>query len=118
MMIDDAIRNAQSDRQVCALLMAYMDSLDPEMINGEQELQPGDIDGIRARFRRLIHALDKVSTRDSDRGPVIKQALHIYSEALSRLNLLSIEQQEKPEMESMPYTAGLMPRTESVWAAA
>ena len=111
MMIDEAIRNAQSDRQVCALLIAYMESLDPEMTGAEQPLQAADIHSVRARFRQLIHALDHGSTRDSDQRPVINQALHIYGEALSRLHALTTAQQET-DVESMPYPAGMLPRPE------
>lgn len=117
MMIDDAIRNAQSDGQVCALLVAYMESLDPDIGNREQNLEDGDINSVRARFRQLIHSLDKVSTRDSDQRPVINQALHVYGEALSRLNALTTQKQET-EIESMPYAAAMLPMSESARLAA
>ena len=118
MMIDDAIRDAQSDRQVCALLMAYMESLDPEIVDREQNLEGGDINCVRARFRNLIHELDERSTCTSDKRPVINQALYIYGEALSRLQILSAAQPTQTEAESTPYATGFMPRTESALLAA
>ena len=118
MMLDDAIRNAQSDRQVCALLTAYMESLDPDLVNREPNPEDGDINSVRARFRTLIHELDKGSTCDSDKRPVINQALYIYGEALSRLQMLSTARQEQTSADSKPYATGFMPRAESALLAA
>ena len=118
MMLDDAIRNAQSDRQVCALLTAYMESLDPDIVNREPNLLNDDINGVRACFRKLIHDLDKGSTSSSDKRPVINQALAIYSEALSRLQLLATTCQEAASADAAAQAAGFMPRTESALLAA
>ncbi len=118
MIIDDAIREARSDRQICALLVAHMESMDPEIVSGEMDLEAGDVDCIRARFRNLIHKLDKGSTCSSDKRPVINQALHIYGEALSRLQFLHLVQPKKPEAESAPYTIAFMPAPESALLAA
>lgn len=118
MIINDAIREANSDRQICALLLAYMGSLDPDLANYEQNLDCSDINSVRARFRQLIHSLDKVSTCDSDQRPVITQALHVYGEALSRLNALSTAQQQENEIESMPYAAAMLPVSGSTQLAA
>ena len=89
MIIDDAIREAKSDRQICALLVAYMESLDPDIVSGEMDLAAGDVDCVRARFSNLTHKLDKDSTCSSDKQPVVNQALYIYGEALSRLQFLN-----------------------------
>jgi len=113
MIIDDAIREAKSDRQICALLVAYMESLDPDIVSGEMDLAAGDVDCVRARFSNLIHKLDKGSTCSSDKRPVINQALYIYGEALSRLQFLNSAQPKKPEVESAPYAIAFMPVPES-----
>jgi hypothetical protein len=118
MIIDDAIREAKSDRQICALLMAYMESVDPDIVDREQDLDCGDIDHVRARFRKLIHELDKVSSCSSDKRPVINQALYIYSEALSRLQVLSAVQPKPADAESTSYLSGFMPQRESALLAA
>ena len=118
MMIDDAIRNARSDGQICALLVAYMESLDPDIGNREQTPEDRDINSVRARFRQLIHSLDKVSTCDRDQRPVITQALHVYGEALSRLHALSTAHQQENEVESMPYAAAMLPVSGSAQLAA
>ena len=118
MIIDDAIREARSDCQICALLVAYMESMDPDIVSGEMDLEAGDVDCIRARFRNLIHKLDKGSTCSSDKRQVINQALYIYGEALSRLQFLNSAQPKKPEAESAPYAIAFMPVPESALLAA
>ncbi len=118
MIIDDAIREAKSDRQICALLVAYMESLDPDIVNREQNLEADGIDRVRALFRNLIHELDKGSTCSSDMRPVINQALYIYGEALSRLQTLNSAQPKKPAADSTPYSLAFMPAPQSALLAA
>ena len=93
MTIDDAIRNAESDRQIYILLATYIESFQIGAGCPEQpaNLPAVGLDDVRARFRQLIMELDNASTHMNDKGPVIKDALYIYDAALCRLQSLDEE---------------------------
>jgi hypothetical protein len=93
MLIDDAIRNAESDHQIYSLLAAYIEALQfgvncPEQLT---DLPVIGLNDVRTRFRQLIVELDNASTHIEDKRPLMKQALYIYGEALCRLRLLDEE---------------------------
>lgn len=90
MMIDDAIRTAESGDQIFSLLAAYIDNLQSGENDPAQETCPPvtGLDEVRARFRQLILEFDIVSTRVEDKGPLIKEALYLYETALYRLQAL------------------------------
>ena len=90
MMIDDAIRNAESDHDIYVLLAAYIETLQfgvecPEHLTNRPIIGLNDV---RTRFRKLIVELDNASTHTEDKRPIMKQALHIYGAALFRLQAL------------------------------
>lgn len=96
MTIDDAIRNAESDRQIYILLATYIESFQFGARCPEQPMNLPIIglDDLRARFRQLIMELDHASTHAHDKGPVIKDALYVYESALCRLQ--SIDEERSP----------------------
>jgi hypothetical protein len=89
-MIDDAIRNAESDHQIYSLLTAYIETLQFGIGCPEQPTNPAIIglDDVRTRFRQLITEFDNASTHAEDKRPLMKQALYIYGAALCRLQSL------------------------------
>ncbi|MGE0559233.1 MAG: hypothetical protein AB7E73_17510 [Burkholderiales bacterium] len=108
MMLDDAIRTAESGDQIVALLAAYIDNLqsgenDPA---AETRLPLTDMDELRARFRRLILGFDSVSTRAGDKGPLIKEALYVYETALYRLQALEARNEPPAGRPPVPAKTG------------
>jgi hypothetical protein len=111
MMIDDAIRNSEFDHQIFSLFAAYIESVQSGVGCLEQLTnQPiTGLNDLRARFRQLMLELDQKSTHAGDKSPVMKQALYIYGEALSRLQFLdekksrSIEEHVREHSASYVY---------------
>ncbi len=93
MTIDDAIRNAESDRQIYILLATYIESFQIGARCPEQPMNLPiiELDDVRMRFRQLIMDLDNASTHMNDKGLVIKDVLYVYDAALCRLQSLDEE---------------------------
>jgi len=90
-MIDSAIRNSYSDQQIYSLFAGYLETLQCGAHRiGHMATQPiTGINELRARFRQLMIELDTTSSNAEDKSSVMKQALYIYGEALSRLHSLN-----------------------------
>ena len=93
-MITDVIRDAETEHEVYFLLTAYVEAVG---FGDQLNLLPEPIKTlpltgkhqVRERFEQLVIELDKASQRLNDNAcVVIKEALHIFSSALSRLESL------------------------------
>lgn len=89
-MIHSAIRNSESDHQIYSLFAGYIETMQCGANRvGYSAAQPiSGINDLRARFRQLMIELDATSSNAEDKSSVMKQALYIYGEALSRLHAL------------------------------
>jgi hypothetical protein len=94
MMISDVIRNAESEYVIYFLLDAYIETVQfsaklPERLTNLPIIGLNDV---RTRFQQLVIELEKASKQLDDKAcPVIKEALHIFGAALSRLRSLDAE---------------------------
>lgn len=90
-MIHSAIRNSESDHQIYSLFAGYIETLQcgANRVDYSAAQPISGINDLRARFRQLMIELDATSSNAEDKSSVMKQALYIYGEALSRLHSLN-----------------------------
>jgi hypothetical protein len=108
-MIHSAIRNSESDHQIYSLFAGYIETLQcGDHRIGHSAAQPiSGINDLRARFRQLMIELDTTSSNTEDKSSVMKQALYIYGEALTRLHALAekksiLREEYMPESNIIP----------------
>ena len=98
MMFADAIRQAKNEHEVYFLLTAYVESArycDPLNLLPEsmKRLPLGGTDDISEQYQQLIVELDKASKGLKNNACVVlKEALHVFSVALDRLQSLDAAQ--------------------------
>ena len=94
MMILHAIREADSEHEVYALLSAYteavrVDSAGHPLPSRASPPRISDIAAVARHIQALVAALQDASKRLDDRARlVIKEVLHVFCAALDRLELL------------------------------
>lgn len=97
MMMTEAILNADTEHEVYFLLSAYVEAVRygdklhcmPECI---RRLPLNGIADVRARFEKLVAELDVASDRLDDKvSVVLREALHVFGTACSRLTSLDTE---------------------------
>lgn len=91
MMIDDVIRNAESESAIYFLLDAYVETTQfgerlPEYLTN---LPITGLRDVEIRSQQLMMELGRASTQLQDKScVVIEEALHIFDDALCRLKVL------------------------------
>lgn len=102
-MITDVIRDAESEHQIYFLLTAYLEAvrysdklnLLPDTVT---RLPIASMADVKARFEHLFIVLDCESKGLNDRVcMVLKEALHIFSTAINRLESLARTKNPLPE---------------------
>ena len=101
-MFADNIRNANSENEIYRLLTSYVETVRvsgttqariPEPIT---RLPFNGISDVQSRFKQLIVELDKASKcLDNSSCLAIKEGMHTLSVALSRLTVLTGQQQKQ-----------------------
>lgn len=131
-MFADVIRQAKNEHEICFLLTSYVESvrycdqlnLLPECV---KRVPPAGMEQVREQCQQLVLELDKSSKGLNDNAcVVIKEALHIFSVALDRLQLLTVanrppsaerrkreRRQYSAEITSRPFGAGAQGETRS-----
>lgn len=93
MIILHAIREADSEHEVYALLSAYSeavsDSTHPKSSAPVNIVRVADVDAVARQIEILVAALQEASRRLDDRARLlIKEVLHVFCAALDKLELL------------------------------
>lgn len=119
-MIADVIREAESENQIYFLLTAYLEAvrysdklnLLPDTI---RQLPITDMADVKKRFERLFIELDRESKGLNHRVcTALKEALHIFSTAINRLESIARAKNLQPERRKRQRSATERPR----WAYA
>jgi hypothetical protein len=115
MMIADIIRKAETQNDIYFLLTSYLEALQfsgmPSGVSQDIADLPlrGKMD-VKTRFSKLVIELDNASRRLDDQACVaIREALHIFGAALTRLR--AIDNQQRPLPINIENSADLGYRT-------
>jgi hypothetical protein len=95
MLTADLIREARSEREIYQLLNAYIEGAEERNDLAYSPLTlPRSTYDVMQRCSELVSELDAASRTLDDRACVaLKEAVHVFSNALQRLKLLEREQQ-------------------------
>lgn len=101
-MIADVIRNAETQNEIYFLLTSYIEAL--QFSGALEDVAPQIVDlplkgkmDLKVRFEKLMIELDSASKRLDDKTClVIKEALHIFGTALTRLRTIDCQQRPLP----------------------
>jgi hypothetical protein len=96
MMIADVIREAQTEQEIFQLLNAYIEAGGgggkPSYLLEDPAASPSCANDVMQRCLELMSKLDVASRQLDDTAcAALKEALHVFSNALSRLKLLERE---------------------------